>query len=138
MFPMGPTLKQEFQQIKQFTRITQYDKPPLFYKDKKLILSKLFWADSTFLDLFNFTLLEGNRQTALQSPNSMVLTKESAQKLFGNEDPMGKLVAIKSNDTTTYTVTGILANVPGNSHLQFDGLLSFNTRNTAQLMGNWG
>jgi putative ABC transport system permease protein len=138
MFPMGPTLKQEFPQIKQFTRINAYDKAPLFYKDKKLTLSKLFWADSTFLDIFSFELQEGNRQTALQSPNSMVLTRESAQKLFGTEDPMGKSVAIKGRDTITYKVTGILANVPGNSHLQFDGLLSFNTQNTAQMMGNWG
>lgn len=138
MFPMGPSLKQEFPQILQYTRINSFDKPPVAWKDKKVTLSKVFWADSTFLDIFNFPLLEGNRQLVLQKPNSIVLTQASAEKIFGKENPIGKTVTIPNNDTLSYTVTGILANIPGNSHLQFDGLLSFNTRNTAQLMENWG
>ena len=138
MFPMAPTLKQEFPQIRQFTRVNNFDKPPLVYNDKKVVLSNMYWVDSTFFDIFNFELLVGNKQMVLQKPNSMVLTKTSAEKLFGREDPIGKTVTIKNWDTINYTVTGILADIPGNSHLQFEGLLSFNTRNTAQLMENWG
>jgi putative ABC transport system permease protein len=138
MFPMAPTLKQEFPQIRQFTRVNSFNKPPLNYKGKKVTLSTVFWVDSTFFDIFNFEILTGNKKTILQKPNSMVLTKTSADKLFGKEDPIGKTVAIQSQDTISYTVTGILADIPGNSHLQFEGLLSFNTRNTAELMGNWG
>lgn len=138
MFPMAPALKEEFPQIRQFTRVNAFDKPPLAFQGKKVTLSRLCWVDSTFFDIFNFPLLEGNKQLVLQKPNSMVLTKTSAQKLFGQENPIGKTVAINSWDTISYTVTGIMADIPGNSHLQLDGLLSFNTRNTAQLMGNWG
>jgi putative ABC transport system permease protein len=138
MFPMAPTLKEEFPQILNYTRVNSFDKPPLVYQEKKVILPRVFWADSTFFNIFNFELLEGNKQTVLQKPNSMVLTQASAQKLFGNVDPMGKTVTIQSRDTLSYTVTGIMANVPANSHLQFEGLLSFNTRNTQQMMGNWG
>lgn len=138
MFPMGPTLKEEFPQIRQFTRVSNFGKPPLAYKEKKVTLENVFWADSTFFDIFNFPLLTGNKQSVLQKPNSMVLTKTSAEKLFGREDPIGKTVTIQSRDTISYTVTGILADIPDNSHLQFEGLLSFNTRNTAELMGNWG
>lgn len=138
MFPMAPTLKAEFPQVKQFTRVNRFDNPPIFYKDKKVVLPRVFWVDSTFFDIFDYKVLEGDKRTALQKPNSMMLSKTSAEKLFGKEDAMGKTVTIKGRDTTTFTVTGIIADIPGNSHLQFDGLLSFNTRNTAQMMNNWG
>jgi putative ABC transport system permease protein len=135
---MAPTLKAEFPQVKQFTRVNRFDNPPIFYNDKKVVLPRVFWVDSTFFDIFDYKVLEGDKRTALQRPNSMMLSKTSAEKLFGKEDAMGKTVTIKGRDTTTFTVTGIIADIPGNSHLQFDGLLSFNTRNTAQMMGNWG
>jgi putative ABC transport system permease protein len=138
MYPMGPTLQQEFPQIKQFVRVNIFDKPDFLYNNKKVTLPKVFWTDSSFFNLFNFPLLQGDKNTLLQKPNSIVLTTTSAQKIFGNEDPMGKTVTIQSNDTISYTVTGIMADVPANSHLQFDGLLSFATRNTQQLMKNWG
>jgi putative ABC transport system permease protein len=66
MFPMGPTLKSEFPQVRQFTRVNMFDKPPLVYKDKKVTLSNAFWVDSTFFDIFQFELLAGNKQTVLQ------------------------------------------------------------------------
>lgn len=138
MFPMAPTLKQEFPQVKQFTRVNNYGKPPLFYNDKKVTLKNLYWVDSTFFEVFDFRLLEGNKGLVLQKPNSMVLTASAAVKLFGKENPIGKTVTIKGGDTTSFTVTGLMADVPGNSHLQFEGLLSFNTRPTARMMGNWG
>lgn len=138
MFPMGPTLQQEFPQVKQFTRIHNFRKPPISYGDKKVVLENLYWADSTFLNVFNFRLLEGDRLQVLQQPNSIVLTTEAAEKIFGRENPLGKSVTINSSDTTTFKVTGILDKVPGNSHLQFEGLLSFNTRPTARMMENWG
>ncbi|WP_276485897.1 ABC transporter permease [Paraflavitalea pollutisoli] len=138
MFPMGPTLQAEFPQVKQFTRINSYNKPPITYGDKKVSLTNLFWADSTFLDIFNFRLLEGDRLQVLQQPNSVVLTQSAADKIFGRENPVGKTITINGSDTMTFKVTGILENIPGNSHLQFEGLLSFNTRPTARMMENWG
>lgn len=138
MFPMGPTLKNEFPEIRNFTRITGFDKIRLTYQEKKIVFPKMFWADSTFLQIFDFKLLKGDRKTALEKPGSVLLTRESAVKIFGNEDPMGKTVAHYGDDTLRFLVTGVMENIPGNSHLQFDGLLSFNTVTSARNMENWG
>ncbi|MDJ1482811.1 permease prefix domain 2-containing transporter [Cytophagaceae bacterium YF14B1] len=80
------------------------------------------WADSSFFNVFTFPLLKGNPATALKDPYSLVLTPKMAEKLFGEADPMGKLVRF---DTTYYKVTGITSPIPKLSHLQFDALVSF-------------
>jgi putative ABC transport system permease protein len=88
--------------------------------------------------MFDFPLVKGNRATALQSPNSIVLTQITARKLFGNEDPMGKTIAHYSTDTVLFKVTGVLADVPENSQLQFDALTSFNTFIKPEWINRWG
>ncbi|WP_153796211.1 ABC transporter permease [Foetidibacter luteolus] len=138
MYPMGPTLKAEFPEVRNFTRVRSNSKVDLTYKDKKIFFPSINLVDSTFLEIFDFKLLKGNRATALQKPNSMLLTVESAEKLFGKEDPMGKTVVRYVGDTTPFTITGILENVPENSHLQFDGLASFSTIARPEFMNNWG
>src|SRR5688500_16607365 len=127
MFPMGPTLKNEFPEVKSFTRVRQNQKVNMNYNGKRIYLPAALWVDSTFLDMFDFKLISGNRATALQKPNSALLTEESAKKLFGNENPVGKTIARYSNDTVSFTVTGLLKDIPPNSHLQFDALFSFST-----------
>ena len=138
MFPMGPTLTAEFPEIKNFTRINRQQKVPYEWNTKKVFMPQVYWADSTFLDIFDFKLLKGDRKTVLDKPNSIVLTAEAATKLFGKEDPIGKTVICYRNDTLNMEVTGILENIPKNSHLQFDALMSFNTRDFNRLMQNWG
>jgi putative ABC transport system permease protein len=140
MFPMGPTLKNEFPEIKNFTRVHWTDKYQMTYNDKRIYFSQSFFVDSTFLQLFDFKLLKGNRETVLQKPNSAVLTEASARKLFGNENPVGKTITHYGGDTTSFVVTGVLQNVPQNSQLQFDALYSMNTfhEHYAEMMNNWG
>jgi len=140
MFPMGPTLKNDFPEIRNFTRIHWTDKYQMTYEDKRIYFSQTCFVDSTFLQLFDFKLIKGSRQTALQNPNSAVLTEEAAQKLFGKQDPIGKTVTHYGDDTAQFVVTGILQNIPSNSQLQFDALFSFNTyrKDFASLMNNWG
>jgi putative ABC transport system permease protein len=138
MYPMGPTLQNDFPEIKSFTRVRQTGKTQLMYNDKKIFLKDVFLADSTFLRLFDFQLLEGDRNKVLDQPRSIVLTTESAQKIFGKENPIGKTVVRQSDDTIPFVVTGILANIPRNSHLQFDAVVSFNTIASPDLMQNWG
>src|SRR5579864_2773051 len=82
MFPMGPTLKKEFPEIKNFTRINWHDKPLLKYGEKNVYLPMVFGVDSAFLDIFDFPLKEGNRQNCLWKPNSLVLTESAARKFF--------------------------------------------------------
>jgi putative ABC transport system permease protein len=140
MFPMGPTLKNEFPEIKNFTRIHWADKVQMTYGDKRVFLPEMYFVDSTFFQLFDFKLIKGNRQTVLQKSNSTVLTEAGAEKLFGKEDPIGRTVTHYGQDTTSFVVTGIMQNVPQNSQLQFDGLLSFSTIYNAhpEMMNNWG
>ncbi len=138
MFPMGPTLRAEFPEITNFTRVRQAEKYDFSIRDKKIFLPIACFVDSTFLQIFDFPLLKGDRTTALQQPNSIILSQESATKLFGNEDPLGKTITHYTGDTTMYTVKGILADVPENSHLQFDALMSLSSRYGPNNMENWG
>ena len=138
MFPMGPTLKQDFPEIKNFTRINRADKVPLNNGDKRNYIDQICFVDSTFLDIFDFSLAKGDRRTALQKKNSIVLTQTTARKIFGNEDPMDKMLINYEQDTTALVVTGILNDVPPNSQIQFDALVPFSTIARPDWMNNWG
>jgi putative ABC transport system permease protein len=138
MFPMAPTLKAEFPEIKNYTRINATGNTPLFYGDKKIFIKRICFVDSTFLNMFDFKLLTGNRKSVLNKKNSIVLTKETAEMFFGKNDPVGKLLVNYDHDTTTLLVTGVLDNVPKNSQLQFDALIPFSTIERPEWMNNWG
>jgi putative ABC transport system permease protein len=138
MFPMAPTLLHEFPEIKNFTRVHWTDKYQVTYGEKRIYFSQSYFVDSTFLELFDFKLLIGNRETVLDKPNSVVLTRASAEKLFGTQDPIGKTITHFGGDTTSFMVTGILENVPQNSQLQFDALYSFSSVYQPWMFGNWG
>lgn len=106
-------------------------------------------ADPSFLMFFSFPLLKGNPSTSLRDPQSIVLTQTLARKYFGQEDPIGKIIKMtggygdwKNNeyqDISYYTVTGVLADIPANSHLKINALVSFRlfSRGEAEL-SNWG
>jgi len=138
MFPMGPTMKDEFPEILDYTHIRWNPKYQATYREKRVFLPQMYMVDTSFLRMFDFRLLKGNRATVLQKPNSTVLTATTARILFGDEDPIGKTIYHYATDTTMFTVTGILADLPGNSQLQFDALCSFNTWIQPEWMNNWG
>lgn len=106
-------------------------------------------ADPGFLTFFSFPLLKGNPSTALQSPKSIVITQTMARKYFGTEEPIGKTIKMTGGygdwtgndyqEINYYTVTGVLADIPNNSHIQLNALVSFNlfSRGEAEL-SNWG
>ncbi|MFD1145220.1 ABC transporter permease [Larkinella insperata] len=138
MFPMGPTLVKEYPEIRSFVRVRPFEKAPLTYGNKKIIVPQMLWADSSFLQLFDYKLIKGDKASILKNPGSVVLTEERARAFFGNDDPIGKTLVVYDSDTTHFKVTGVLENTPKNSHLQFDGLFSFNTFAKADFMNNWG
>jgi putative ABC transport system permease protein len=137
MYPMGPTLQAEFPEVKSFARVIQSNKMELRYKENKIFLPTVMYVDSTFMQLFEFELLQGDRNKILENINSIVLTEESAKKIFGNENPVGKSITKFSGDTITFTVTGILKDTPENSHIQFDGLASLITIASPDNISNW-
>ena len=138
MFPMAKTMKNEFPQILQYTHIRWYNKYQVTFNDQRLFLPQAFAVDTSFFNLFDFPLIRGDRATALQKPNSVVLTESTARKLFRNADPMGKTIAHYATDTVLFKVTGVVADVPENSQLQFDALVSFNTFIKPDWDNMWG
>ncbi len=85
-----------------------------------------FWANEAVFTVFSFNMVEGNPQTALKDPFSIVLTEKSAAKIFGDEPALGEQVVM--NGDRAYTVTGIVEDLPHHSHIRFDMLLSLSTR----------
>ena len=138
MFPMGPALQNEFPEIRNFTRIKWDGKYQITYVQKKVFLPQVFAVDSTFLQIFDFKLLKGDRKTALKNPHSILITEETAKKLFGDVDPIGKTINHFGGDTATFAVTGVLADIPKNSQLQFDAIYSFSTIYKPWMLKNWG
>ena len=138
MFPMGPALKNDYPEIRNFTRISANQKVQVAYQEKKVELPGMLWADANFLQMFDYKLIAGEKQHVLKEPNSVVLSQKSASDIFGSQDPLGKSIKRYANDTLTFKVTGIMENVPLNSHLQFDALFSFNTIIKPDYMNNWG
>ena len=90
---------------------------------------RLFFADASFLSMFSYPLLKGNALTALREPNTAVITETTARRYFGEENPVGKQFRLTNNrgDEHVCSITGVLKNVPENSHLKFNVLVSFKT-----------
>ncbi|HVZ98135.1 MAG TPA: ABC transporter permease, partial [Chitinophagaceae bacterium] len=117
-------LKTQIPAIQNATRVTSVQKM-ITVGAKKFDEKNIFYADSNFLQIFNYPLLKGNVATALSLPNSIVLTEATAKKYFGNADAaMNKTIYI-DNDIkgANLIVTGVLKNIPANSHLQPDMLI---------------
>jgi len=119
--PLGPSLAADFPEIINATRITGR-RFRLTYDDKSFD-EILGMADGSIFEMFTFPLVKGDSATALSDPHSIVITEEMAEKYFGNEDPLGK--TIKADNQWDFQVTGILKEVPHNSHLKFDFLIPF-------------
>ena len=109
--------------MKEFVRC--YKSERVFsYNNNPVHFSNVFGVDSTFFDLFSFPVFSGSSGHLLSKPYTAVLTESAAKALFGNENPIGKIIL---QGQTPYTVEAIAANVPTNSHLKFDVLFSFST-----------
>ncbi|MET0300793.1 MAG: ABC transporter permease [Flavitalea sp.] len=138
MYPMAPTLKQDFPEVKSYVRLNSWNNIELVNEGKKHNVPKLMFADSNFFNFFDFRLTKGDKLQVLDKPNSVVLSEDLAKRIYGTADPIGQTVSFYGNDTILFKVTGLMANVPGNSHLQFDGVFSFSTISNPRNMENWG
>ncbi len=128
---LGPYLESQFPQIESVVRLYAYDvltsigNPAVAYRDKALRANRFILVDSTFFKVFSFKMLQGGPKNALNAPFSVVLTKDAAQKLFGDENPVGKTLLY--NNKIDFTVTGVVQNPPANSTIQFDYLGSLSS-----------
>jgi putative ABC transport system permease protein len=119
--PMVPELKAKIPVIKNFVRFSQATTTVFEMGTKRFEEKAVFYADSTLLQVFSFPLIKGNAETALTRPDAVLITEDMAKKYFGNEDAFGKI--LKRDNKDNVVVTGVLKNIPANSHLQFDFIM---------------
>jgi len=122
-YPMARALEAEIPEIEHAVRSTSMGELLVRHEDKILYQDGVRAVDPAFLEIFTFPLVKGDSRTALNDPDSMVVSEELAEKYFGNEDPLGKTLTI--NTRHTFRITGVMKDVPKNSDFQFKMLLSF-------------
>lgn len=130
---IGPALKNDFPELAAFSRIYIEELPVSNGPSKKFQEPNFAYADSTFWEVFDFEMLEGNPANALNGPFSIIITESMAKKYFGEENAMGKV--LKVDNQNDFQVTGIMADIPANSHLQVDFIASFIS--LRQVQGGW-
>jgi len=119
--PLGTAMVEEFPEVLNATKV-RANSVVMKYKENTFVETRLYYADPAFLEIFHFPLISGNYKNALVEPNSLLITQDMSEKYFGEEYPLGKTVQVGKTD---YTITGILENIPGNTHFRFDFLASF-------------
>jgi len=138
-FPLGPTLKKDFPEVEEYVRFVNRERT-LFKKDNNNFYeTKIYYADSTLFKIFSYKFVEGNTATALNEPASIVISQSLAEKYFGKNTPaVGKTLKTVYD---VYKVTAVIEDLPKNSHLLFDMLISMSTLlkgNQGNNQDNWG
>jgi putative ABC transport system permease protein len=136
---MGPAVYHDLPDVAAYTRLAKSGSTVVRYENKTFIEERFFGADSTVFDVFTFPFVAGNPKTALTQPNTVVITESIAHKYFGSEDPIGKILNAGKKDN--FVVTGVIKDIPQNSHLHPDLMGSFTTlqdsRNPTWLSNNY-
>ncbi len=129
--PIGPALKEEYPEVVSYVRVTpEYGRTVFEVGDKKFEERKVFYVDSNFLQFFDYRVIAGDVAQALKEPFSIVLTESLAERYFGAQEtwttsPVGQ--TIRGNNQVDCKIRAIVADVPENSHLKFNALVSFTT-----------
>jgi len=141
-FPAGPYLKRHVPEVLEAVRLQRIrDKLFVQYHDNKFFEKDILIADESVFDVFSFRLIRGDPKSALQTASDVVITENIAKKYFGNEDPVGK--TIKLENKYPLTVSGVMANVPLNSHftvnifVSFKALIELDPAGYQEKMENW-
>ncbi|MCP4727311.1 MAG: FtsX-like permease family protein [bacterium] len=125
VFAVGPYLVDNYPEVLNYVRFRRIYRRPVTYEGRSFFEDRMFYSDNTVFEIFSQKLLKGDQKTALTAPFSVVMTEETAERYFGDEEPIGKIVEMNNGDS--FTVTGVMENVPENSHFIFDMLFSFET-----------
>jgi putative ABC transport system permease protein len=124
--PVGPTMLQEFPEVEDFTRINPLNAPTVKYSDRIYTENNFIESDSSFFNIFSIPLIIGNKKTVLSKPHTLVVSKSTAAKLFGTNDPIDKLIKI-GDDEVYYRITGVMEDIPETCHLRANMIGSFIT-----------
>ena len=140
MGPLAPALKDYFPEIESSVRMMPSGTVLCKVGDKSFYEKDLSYADGTVFHIFTIPFVEGDPQTALSAPFSLVITKSIARKYFGDENALGKTIKIyNSNGTNAFKVTGVIQDYPENSHIYFNMLASYiSIENYLSWLKDWG
>jgi ABC-type antimicrobial peptide transport system permease subunit len=134
--PLAPAILEEVPGIVNYTRFSDVPKLVCKYEDKVFYENRGLIADPSIFEIFTFPFVQGDPQTAFSEPLDIVITETMAEKYFGNEDPVGKTMEI---DGQPAAVTGVIQDIPHNSHIQFDFLSSYKFIQKVSSYGmSWG
>ncbi len=141
--PVGPLLKNDFPDIvlEEARFLNDYN-TFLTINNNNIIEKYFYWAEPSAFKIFTIPFIEGDPNTALNEPNSLVITESAAKKYFGSEDPLGKMITYERK--REFKITGVVKDVPANSHFKYDFLASFSTLLDPNIIGrkeleeNWG
>jgi len=131
--PFGPKVIEDYPEVEAYVRFINMPRALYRHEDREFIEENFFYADSALFDIFTYKVLRGDARSALLAPNKIALTETVAARYFGEDDPVGK--TLTAGDAT-YEVTGVIEDVPSNSHFRFEALAS--RSNLPEQIGSWG
>jgi hypothetical protein len=111
-------------EIETATRILGFGPLRIRHQDREHEVSNILLVDPTFFQIFSYDFVAGDPESSLEKPDSLVITEEVAHRIYGERDPLGEILAPEAGDAEVnpFQVTGVLKNVPKNSHVRFDAL----------------
>jgi putative ABC transport system permease protein len=121
--PLASAMQEEFPEVLKATKV-ESERVVMRYGEHRFAENHIYYVDPAFLDIFDFPLLAGDPRTALSKPNCLLISKDMTEKYFGQENPLGQTIHVDEKD---YQITGVLENIPGNTHFRFDFLASFSS-----------
>lgn len=129
--PLAPAMENELPEVVHAARFVSHARLVFKYKNTRFYEEKGIMADPSLFQIFTFPFIKGELKSAFQNPTDMVITESFGRKYFGNENPMGKTMLVEGRPVT---ITGVIRDIPQNSHLQFDFVSSFQFMEN---MGEW-
>ncbi|MBG0859216.1 MAG: ABC transporter permease [Bacteroidales bacterium] len=131
--PFGPQAVQDYPEIESFVRFINMPRALYKFEDKEYIEEDFYYVDSTLFDIFSYRIIRGDVRSAVKEPGKIALTETAASRYFGDADPVGKVLTTGSS---TFEVTGVIEDVPSNSHFRFEAVAARN--NLPKQIGSWG
>lgn len=127
--PFGPAAEESLPEVEDSVRILRWGQIPVLVEDKEFNVEKAFFTEPSFAEMFTVPFLLGDAGTALSVPDSVVLDQTLAERLFGGKNPLGKTFRLRFRETFDVKVTGVIRDMPSNTVLRPDMLISFSTLN---------
>ena len=144
--PAGLRIRQKFPEVEKVARLFRYkasvsnqDNKSVSLQENNFIEDRMYFAEADFFEIFKYKFIEGDPVNGLRDPNTAFISESTARKYFGDKNPMGQILSVDKK--TSYRITGVFKDIPANSHLKFDILLSY--QNLLQKFGkdvedSWG